>query len=195
MGGRVLGKHFIDVVGQVLVHSEAEPAAVAREQAALAGIDPNAEQPWEAFTTTLARVSKTVRERLLTEVGQRIVRDAKPEFERWGFDTAEKMLADWDAPFGALIIDAPEEQMVLTLKYQPGQAFLRAGAVLPAALIEGYIRGVLDMFGADLVELGRHWVRMDGRPYHLFELRWRAAPIPHMVRHQTTERMVLGLAS
>ena len=193
MAGTVLGKHVIDVVGQVLVHSEAEPAAIARERAALDAIDPEAEQPWEAFATTLARVAKTVRDPMLVEVGRRIVREAKPEFERWGFDTAEKMLADWDAPFGALIIDAPEEQTVLTLKYQPGQAFLRAGAVLPGALIEGYIRGVLAMFGADLTELIRHRVRMDGRPYHLFEVRWREAPIPRVIGRQHTARMSFGL--
>src|SRR5690606_7912071 len=72
-------------------------------------------------------------------------------------------------------------------------AFLRAGAVLPAELIEGYIRGVVAMFGASLSELACHRVTMDGRPFHLFELRWRGSPVPRVVARRSTDRMVLGL--
>lgn len=193
MAGRVLGKHFRDVIGQLLAHSEADPAFIAHEHAAIAAIDPEAEQAWDEFTSTLSRVATTVRESMLVTIGEGIVSAAKPEFERWGFDTAEKILADWDAPFGALIIDAPEDQSVHTLKYTPGQAFLRAGEVLPAALIEGYIRGVVAMFGADLLDVARHRVGMDGRPFHLFEVKWRASAVPRVVARRATDRMVLGL--
>ncbi|MFO7566674.1 MAG: hypothetical protein R6X02_28785 [Enhygromyxa sp.] len=193
MAGRVLGKHFIAVVAQLLDHSEAEPGSIAREQAALALIDPEAERPWTEFTATVSRVAASVPQRALIEIGERIVAAAKPEFERWGFDSAEKVLADWDAPFGASIIDAPEEQSVITIKYEPGHAFLRAGAVLPAALIEGYVRGVVAMFGAQLSELACHRVVMDGQPFHLFELRWRASAVPRVIAQRGTDRMVLGI--
>ncbi|HLT36854.1 MAG TPA: hypothetical protein VK034_11220 [Enhygromyxa sp.] len=193
MAGRVLGKHFIDVIDQLLADSDAGPEFVARERAALAAIEPDAERPWDEFTAAVSRVAATVRPRALIEIGERIVAAAKPEFERWGFDSAEKVLTDWDAPFGAAIIDAPEEQSVITIKYEPGHAFLRAGAVLPAELIEGYIRGVVAMFGASLSELACHRVTMDGRPFHLFELRWRGSPVPRVVARRSTDRMVLGL--
>jgi hypothetical protein len=193
MAGRVLGKHFIDVIGQLLAHSEADPDSIAREQAALVGVDPKSEQPWTEFTAAIVRVAESVRPATLIEIGQRIVAAARPEFERWGFDSAEKVLADWDAPFGASIIDAPEEQSVITIKYEPGHAFLRAGAVLPVELIEGYIRGVVAMFGAELRELVCHRVTMDGHPFHLFELRWRASPVPRVIARRSTDRMVLGI--
>lgn len=193
MAGRVLGKHFIAVVAQLLDHSDADPGSIAREQAALARVDPESERPWTEFTATVSRVAESVRPRALVEIGERIVTAAKAEFERWGFDSAEKVLADWDAPFGASIIDAPEEQSVITIKYEPGHAFLRAGVVLPAALIEGYIRGVVAMFGAQLSDLACHRVAMDGRPFHLFELRWRASAVPRVLARRGTDRMVLGI--
>jgi hypothetical protein len=193
MAGRVLGKHFIDVIGQLLAHSEADAAVVARERAAIATLDPESERPWEEFTATLARVAESVRAPTLIEIGARIVAAAKPEFEAWGFDSAEKVLADWDGPFGASIIDAPEEQSVITIKYELGHAFLRAGAVLPAALIEGYVRGVIAMFGAELAGLECHRVVMDGRPFHLFEVRWKANPVPRVIARQRTDRMVLAI--
>ena len=193
MAGRVLGKHFIDVIGQLLAHSEADAASIAREQAAIDAIDPESERPWEEFTATLARTAASVQPNTLVEIGRRIVAAAKPEFEAWGFDSAEKVLADWDAPFGASIIDAPEEQSVVTIKYELGHAYLRAGTVLPIALIEGYVRGVIAMFGAELVALDCHRVIMDGRPFHLFEVRWRSSPVPRMIARQKTDRMVLGI--
>lgn len=193
MAGRVLGKHFIDVIGQLLAHCEAEPESIARDQAAIAGMDPQSEQPWTEFTAALVRVAESVRPATLIEIGERIVAAAKPEFERWGFDSAEKVLADWDAPFGASIIDAPEQQSVITIKYEPGHAFLRAGTVLPVALIEGYIRGVVAMFGAELRELACHRVTMNGHPFHLFELRWRASAAPRLIARRSTDRMVLGI--
>jgi hypothetical protein len=193
MAGRVLGKHYIDVIGQLLAHSQADPDSIAREQAAIARVDPDSEQPWTEFTAALVRVADSVRASALIAIGQQIVAAAKPEFERWGFDSAEKVLADWDAPFGASIIDAPEEQSVITIKYEPGHAFLRAGAVLPVALIEGYIRGVVAMFGAELIDLACHRVTMNGHPFHLLELRWRASAVPRVVARRGTDRMVLGI--
>ena len=193
MAGRVLGKHFTDVIGQLLAHSEADAATIAREQAGIHSIDPESECPWEAFVATLARVAESVREPTLIELGTRIVTAAKPEFEAWGFDSAEKVLADWDAPFGASIIDAPEEESVITIRYELGHAYLRAGAVLPAALIEGYVRGTIAMFGAELAELNCHRVVMDGRPFHLFEVRWRSNPVPRVIARQGTDRLVLAI--
>jgi hypothetical protein len=195
MAGRVLGKHYRELVDQLLVHSQAEPAFIAGVQAELEAIDPDTERPWAEYTATLAKVADTVRRQALVTAGQAIVRRAKPEFEAWGFDTAEKVLADWDAPFGSMIIDAPEEQSVITLKYQVGQAYLRAGAVLPAPLIEGYIRGVLEVFGGELLELACHRVAMDGLRYHLFEVRWRANAVPRTLPRRASDRMALGMRS
>jgi hypothetical protein len=195
MAGKVLGKYFSEVIGQLLSSSDAEASQIAREWSLLGGIDPEAERSWDEFLVTLARVAEHVRPRELIEVGQRIIQASKPDFERWGFDTADKILADWDAPFGAIILDAPEQQSVVTLKYQPGQAFVRAGAMLPAELIEGYLRGVLAMFGAELIELHCHRIGMDEHPYHLFELRWRASAVPRPLGRQLTDRLVLGIRS
>lgn len=193
MAGRVLGKHFIDVIGQLLAHSEADPGTLARERSALAEVEPESEQPWTEFLAALTRIAAAVRPRTLIEIGERIVGAAKPEFERWGFDSAEKVLADWDAPFGASILDAPDEQSVITLKYEPGHAFLRASTRLPAGLIEGYIRGVIAMFGAELTELVCHRVTMEGLPFHLFEVRWRGSAVPRVIARRSTDRMVLGV--
>jgi len=191
MAGWVVGKHFSDVVSELLAHSDAAPAIIASHQLAIAEVDPAAELPWDRFTATVAELARTVPGPVLVECGARIVRASQAEFERWGFDTADKVLADWDAPFGASIIDAPEHQAVQTLEHGPGLAYLRAGAILPAALIEGYIRGVVAMYGADLITLDCHRVAMEGHPVHLFELRYRSGP-PR--RHPMAPRNLRGLA-
>lgn len=150
------------------------------------------EYPWASFTADVAAASSRVQHSELVAIGKRIVTASKPEFERWGFDSAETVLTDLDAPFGATIIDPPEHERMTTAKYEAGYALFCVGAIHPAALIEGYLRGIVEMYEGSVVDLVCHAVHMDGHPMHLIELRWstparvtrrtRAASGPHIRR-------------
>jgi hypothetical protein len=168
MAGMVLGRYFKLVVTPLLHAGLGCPELEQR----LAAIDDEREYPWEEFATTVARAASRVSERELIAIGERIIRASKSEFERWGFDSAESMLTDLDAPFGAMILDPPEHERLTTAKYEPGYAVFRIGVAHPGALLQGYLRGIVEIHGSTVHALARHLVHMDGQAYHLLELRW-----------------------
>ena len=168
MAGMVLGRSFKQVLSPLL-HAGAGLHGL---EAALDELEDDGEYPWEDFTTAVQEAAETVPARSLIEIGKHVVASSKLEFERWGFDSAEAVLTDLDAPFGAKFIDPPEHERLATAKYEPGYALFRVGAVHPAALVEGYLRGIVEIYGGTVHDYMRHEVHMDGRPYHLIELRW-----------------------
>ena len=76
------------------------------------------------------------------------------------------------APFGASIIDPPEHERIITAKYERGYAVFRAADTHPAGLVEGYLRGVVEMHGGRVDDVACHQVFMNGYPFHLLEMRW-----------------------
>lgn len=168
MAGVVLGRYFKLVVSPLLQAGRGSKALHARLEA----LADDTEVGWEEFAEAIAQAAADVDERELVRIGERIVRSQKAEFERWGFDSAEAMLTDLDAPFGAVILDPPEHERLTTAKYEPGYAVFRVGVTHPAALIEGYLRGIVESHEGTVHEVARHTVQMDGQPFHLIELRW-----------------------
>ena len=73
----------------------------------------------------------------------------------------------------ACVVDAPPEDGVEVLEFEPGRAVLRFGVVQPAALIEGYIRGSALIYGATITSY-EHERRVadDGKEYHFFTTTW-----------------------
>jgi hypothetical protein len=171
MAGMVLGRYFRLVVTPLL-HAGLGPRDLEELEAHVDALDDETEYPWDEFATTVARAANRVSERELIEIGERIIRASKSEFERWGFDSAESMLTDLDAPFGAMILDPPEHERLTTAKYEPGYAVFRIGVAHPGALLQGYLRGIVEVHGGTVHGLAHHLVRMDGQAYHLLELRW-----------------------
>lgn len=156
----------------------------------MAHMEDDQEIAWVDFANAVARAASSVHEREQAAIGERIIWAAKSEFERWGFDSAESMLGDLDAPFGALILDPPEHERLTTAKYEPGYALFRVGTAHPAALVEGYLRGIVEAWGSTVHELARHVVTMDGQPYHLLELRWWSPVVVARPRVRSAPRMV-----
>lgn len=164
----VLGRYFKLVVTPLL---RAGPGSSELETR-LDSLDDEQEYAWDEFAMTVDRVANRVGERELAAIGERIIRASKAEFERWGFDSAESMLTDLDAPFGAMILDPPEHERLTTAKYEPGYAVFRAGVAHPGALLQGYLRGIVEVHGGTVHTIAHHLVHMDGQAYHLLELRW-----------------------
>jgi hypothetical protein len=176
MAGMVLGRYFKLVVTPLLHANqpvEREESGLAKLEARVEIIDDELEYAWDEFATTVAHAANHVSEAELISIGERIIRASRSEFERWGFDSAESMLTDLDAPFGAMILDPPEHERLTTAKYEPGYAVFRVGVAHPGALLQGYLRGIVEVHGGTVHALARHLVHMDGQAYHLLELRWR----------------------
>jgi hypothetical protein len=181
--GMVLGRFYRQVVTELLhardVDSELAPELVAR----MAALSDEGEYPWAAFTADVARASAPIPHSELVAIGKRIVTASKAEFERWGFESAESILTDLDAPFGATIIDPPEHERMITAKYEPGYALFCASTIHPPALVEGYLRGIVEMYEGTVADLICHSVSMVGHAMHLIELRWSTpAPVHRRTR-------------
>lgn len=168
MAGMVLGRSFKQVLSPLLRAG----VGLAALESAVDELEDEADYPWEEFTTAVAEAAQTVSAESLVEIGKTIISGSKAEFERWGFDSAEAVLTDLDAPFGAKFIDPPEHERLTTAKYEPGYALFRVGAVHPRELIEGYLRGIVEAYGGEVKDYACHHVIMNGQPYHLMELRW-----------------------
>lgn len=164
----VLGRYFKLVVTPLLHAGQGS----AELEAVVNTLEDEREYSWDEFALTVARAANCVDERELIAIGERIIRASKSEFERWGFDSAESMLTDLDAPFGAMILDPPEHERLTTAKYEPGYAVFRVGVAHPGALLQGYLRGIVEIHGSTVHALAHHLVHMDGQAYHLLELRW-----------------------
>jgi hypothetical protein len=197
MAGMVLGRYFKLVVTPLLHAGRGcgEPDAGELEslEARIEALDDELEYPWDEFATTVAQAADRVSERELIAIGERIVRASKSAFERWGFDSAEAMLTDLDAPFGAMILDPPEHERLTTAKYEPGYAVFRVGVTHPGALLQGYLRGIVEIHGSTVHALACHLVHMDGQAYHLLELRWStpaSTPVVARTRIGSGPRMV-----
>jgi hypothetical protein len=190
MAGLVLGRYFKLVVRPLLAAQSGHEAQKSELQARMAAMEDEQEVAWDEFAAAVARASSGVHERDQAAIGERIIGASKGSFERWGFDSAESMLADLDAPFGALILDPPEHERLTTAKYEPGYALFRVGTAHPAALLEGYLRGIVELFGSTVHGLASHLVSMDGQRYHLLELRWWTPLIVARPRIGSAPRLV-----
>ena len=164
----VLGRSFKQVLAPLL-HAG---VGVRTLHDQLEALEDEGEYPWDQFTAALREAAQTVSPRELVAIGKRIVSESKAEFERWGFDSAEAILTDLDAPFGAKFIDPPESERLMTAKYEPGYALFRVGLVHPPELVEGYLKGIVEAYGGSVNDYACHEVTMDGQRYWLIELRW-----------------------
>jgi hypothetical protein len=182
----VLGRYFKLVVTPLL-HAGLGSAGL---EARMAVMEDDAEVGWDEFANALARAANSVTERELVAIGERIIQASKASFERWGFDSAEAMLTDLDAPFGALILDPPEHERLTTAKFEPGYAVFRIGTAHPSALLQGYLRGIVEVHGGTVHTLACHLVQMDGQPYHLLEMRWWSPVVLPRPRVGSGPRMV-----
>jgi hypothetical protein len=186
MTGMVLGRYFKLVVGPLL-HAGLGSSGL---ETRLAELEDDAEVTWDEFASAVGRAAASVTDRELVAIGERIIAASKASFERWGFDSAEAMLTDLDAPFGALILDPPDHERLTTAKFEPGYAVFRFGTAHPAALLQGYLRGIVELHGGTVHTLACHLVQMDGQAYHLLEMRWWTPVVVARPRVGSGPRMV-----
>jgi hypothetical protein len=133
---------------------------------------PEAMHPWDEYTSMMRELAEALPATTLLQVGKKIVRESKGHFMSQGFGSADAILSDWAKLFEANIHGAPPRDLVRTVEHAPGMAVLLAGAAQPAALVEGYMRGVVEMFGHQVQELKVRAVKRRADSYNELRIRW-----------------------
>jgi hypothetical protein len=168
MPGQLPGMYFKLVIGNLLSAQLMFPELQKR----IDEMKPEQLHPWDEYTAMMQKLASAMPPATIVQVGKKIVRDSKAYFMSQGFDSTEKILSDWGKLFAANIVGAPPRDMVKTLTYEPNDAVLLAGMAQPASLVEGYMRGVVEMFGYRVSHFEATKVAQGGAEYNKLRIRW-----------------------
>jgi hypothetical protein len=146
MSGSLPGVYFKLVIGNLLSAQLMFPEYKQR----IDSMEPQKAYPWDEYTKMMRDIAAKLPPTTIVLIGKKIVRESKGHFMSQGFGSAESILKDWGKLFSANIEGAPENDKVTTTEFAPGSVILKAGAAQPAKLVEGYMRGVVEMFGGQV---------------------------------------------
>jgi hypothetical protein len=166
MSGELPGIYFKLVIGNLLSAQILFPEYRSRIEA----MAPDKMYPWDEYTKMARDIAEKLPESTVVMIGKRIVRESKASFAAQGFDSVERILGDWKKLFSANIIGAPDEDFVSTIRFEPGKATLKAGLAQPARLVEGYLRGVVEMYGRRVKSFSME--SGPGRKFNLMHIEW-----------------------
>ncbi len=171
MPGRLPGVFFKLVVSNMLENTGTVLFPQARRR--IAEMQPDALYPWDDFTDLMQTVAARLPRETLVSIGERIIEEARDDFARLGFTGLEQIMKDWGALFNSFIHGAPARDLVRTESFQAGRVAIVAGIAQPEALIEGYLRGVIKVYGgATLTSLEIKPLIIGGANYNRFLLTW-----------------------
>ncbi len=145
MPGRLPGLFFKLVVSNMLDNTSSVLFPQARRR--IAEMEPDALYPWDDFTDMMQTVAARLPRETLVSIGQSVVMQARDSYSKLGFMSLEQIMRDWGALFNSFIHGAPARDLVRTESFEPGRVAIVAGIAQPAALIEGYLRGVVELYG------------------------------------------------
>jgi hypothetical protein len=169
MPGQLPGMYFKLVIGNLLSAQLMFPDLQKRIDA----MRPDELHDWDEYTNMMQKLASVMPSGTIVQVGKKIVRDSKAFFMSQGFDSTEKILGDWGKLFAANIVGAPPRDMVKTTHFGPNEAVLLAGIAQPASLVEGYMRGVVEMFGHRVSHFEATLVSLAGVEYNKLLIRWK----------------------
>jgi len=169
VAGRIQGTYFKLVIGNLLSVRILFPEYKRR----IDGMSPTGLYPWAEYTAMMQAIARELPTETMVQVGKKIVKDSKAYFASQGFDTAERILGDWAALMAANVLDLPPDDLVQTQAFSQGSVVIVAGAAQPAALVEGYMRGVAEMFGHRVTRFAaRSVVRPSGASANELQMSW-----------------------
>lgn len=142
MPGKLSGFYFKQVVNALL-----NPNMTLRKYAKhIENMRDDGWYDWDEYVEIVNEIAQKLSPKVLENVGRDVVTRAKPLFVQQGFDTPDKILENYYALFSTNIKGAPAQDEVRTVQYEAGHAIIEAGLVQPAALVKGYLRGIVEMF-------------------------------------------------
>ena len=164
MPGKLYGQFFKFVVNSMLTASTTFPEYKKR----IDEMKDTEWYDWDEYCKIVQDITNKLGENVIKNVGQKIISQSKPVFVQQGFHTPESILKDYASFFNASVKDTPPLDSPRTIEFAPGSVKIEAGDVQPRALIEGYLRGIIKMYGKRITKLDSETV---GK-IHKFDLEW-----------------------
>ena len=165
----IYGRFFKSVINALLMADILMPEVKKR----IDQMDDDTWYPWDEYIETINHIAAMLTPLTLRKCGINLMKENKEFYNSIGFTKMIHQMGGFEDGFNSSVRDAPEFDAVKVIESGDDYATLRFGAVQPAGLIEGYIRGSAIIYDATITEL-RHELKTapDGRQYHLFNVRW-----------------------
>ncbi len=132
-------------------------------------MDGNKWYSWDEYCEIVTAISNRLGDIVTKSVGTKIVTKSKESFQAQGYSSADSILKDYGKFFGAFVKDTPPRDPPRTIEYEEGHAIIEAGKIQPSSLIEGYLTGIIRMFGNNLKSMKAETVG----DVHRFEMAWK----------------------
>jgi hypothetical protein len=142
MAQEVLGSGFKFVIQSMLGAELLFPELRAR----VAGMRDEQWYSWAEYVAATQAIAALLDDATVAAIGQDIMLVAKPLLQAQGFASPEALLGDWRQVFQSNVRGLDSGQLPHTVEARDGMALVEYGAELPAALVEGYLRGAVLMF-------------------------------------------------
>lgn len=168
MTAQVLGSGFKFVVQSLLGAELLFPDLRARVEA----MDDHAWYDWSDYVETTRTLAALLDRPTVVRIGSEIMLAAREHLIAQGFSSPESLLSVWEQVVAANVRGQSPAQQAHTLHAHEGEAVVEYGDELPAALIEGYLRGAVLAFGRRVQSCMVQPVVQDGVPRLRCTIRW-----------------------
>ena len=108
---------------------------------------------WDDYCDMLQAIVKKLGPEVTKSIGKKIVMQSKEVFVSQGFDSPDTILKDYNALFAANVRGAPASDPPRTKSFSPGHVVIEAGKVQPKEVIQGYLDGIVKMYGNRVTSL------------------------------------------
>lgn len=168
MAGKLAGFYFKAVIGSLIGASILYPEEKRRVEQMI----DDEWYDWDEYVRMVSSMATKLKPSVVTHVGSQIVTKAKDIFVSQGFTSADQILERYENIFNANIKGAPPQDLVRTIRFAPGVATIEAGVAQSAPLVEGYLRGIVTMYGGFVESVETTTVQGPPWPANHITIRW-----------------------
>ncbi|NHI91848.1 MAG: hypothetical protein EAX96_05055 [Candidatus Lokiarchaeota archaeon] len=127
---------------------------------------------WEGFLEFLKDIEKLVSENELRLIGIKIMLGLKEGFVSAGYTSADAIIKDYDPLLKKNTKEMLPGEIPKTLYYEPGFATIEFSASQPRALLEGFLIGIIQMFGNKLLSFNYVTIKTENFSGYQYNLKW-----------------------
>lgn len=128
---------------------------------------------WEGFCQLLTEVAELTSEDQLRSIGVKTMMALKDGFVSAGFTSLDAVIQNYNPLLKKNTKQMKALELPKTLQFEPGFALIEMSASRPKALIEGYLIGLVQMFGRQVISIKAEPIRRGDFSGYKYELRWQ----------------------
>ena len=128
---------------------------------------------WEAFCDFLNEVAEVTTDDQLRSIGINIVTALKDGYISAGFSSLDALIWKYDSLLKKNTKEMKPLEVPKTLQSKPGFALIEISATRPKALVEGYLMGIVQMYGHQLISIKTEPVQRGNFSGYQIELKWQ----------------------